>query len=45
MWPDELSVTLFPASGRVYVLRTNKKAYNTESLVPTVNHGGGSVMI
>jgi hypothetical protein len=39
------SFTLLPASGRVYVWRTPKEAYNPECLVPTVKHGGGSVMV
>jgi hypothetical protein len=42
---DETSFTLFPTSGRVYVYRTYKEAYNPECLVPTVKHGGGAVMI
>jgi hypothetical protein len=36
---------LFPASGRIYFWRTPKEAYNPECLLPTVKHGGGSVMI
>jgi hypothetical protein len=36
---------LFPASGRVFVWRTLKEAYNVECLVPTVKHRGGSVMV
>jgi hypothetical protein len=41
------SFTLFLASGRVYIRRTDKEAYryNMECLVPTVKHGGGSVMV
>jgi len=42
---DESSFTLFPTSGRVYVWITPKEAYNPECLVPSVKHGGGSVMI
>jgi hypothetical protein len=45
IWSDELSFTLFPASGRVYVWRTPKEAHNSECLVPTVKHGEGSVMV
>jgi hypothetical protein len=41
---DESS-TLLPTSGWVYVLTTPKKAYSPENLVPTVTHGGGSMMI
>jgi hypothetical protein len=44
MWSDESSFALFPASGRVYVWRTPKEAYNSECLVPTVKHGGSSVI-
>jgi hypothetical protein len=35
---------MFPTSGKVYVWRTPKEAYNPEYLVATVKHGGGSVM-
>jgi len=40
MWSAELSFMLFPTSGW-----TPKAAYNPEYLVPTVKHGGRSVMI
>jgi hypothetical protein len=33
IWSDELSFLLFPTSGRVYVWRTPKEAYNPECLV------------
>jgi hypothetical protein len=33
IWSDESSFTLFPTSGRVYVRRTPKEAYNPECLV------------
>jgi hypothetical protein len=36
LWSDELSFTLFPTSGRVYIWRTLQEAYNPECLVPTV---------
>jgi hypothetical protein len=36
---------LFPTSGRVYIWRMPKDACNPECLVPTVNHGAGSVMV
>jgi hypothetical protein len=45
IWSDESSFTLYLASGRVCVWRTPKEAYNPECLVPTVKHGGGSVMV
>jgi len=40
MWSDELSFTLFPISDR-----TPKEACNPKCPVPTVKHGGGSVII
>jgi hypothetical protein len=43
IWSDVSSFTLFHMSGRVYVWRTTKEAYNQECLVQTVKHGGGSV--
>jgi hypothetical protein len=45
IWSDELPFTLFPTSGRVYIWRTPKEAYNPECLVPTVKRRGGSVMV
>jgi hypothetical protein len=45
IWSNEPSFTLFPASARVYVWRTSKEAYNSECLVPTVKHGGGSMIV
>jgi hypothetical protein len=45
IWSGESSVTLFPTSGRVYVWRTHQETYNPECLVPTVKHGGDSVMV
>jgi len=45
IWSDEMFFTLFPTSGRVYVWKTPKEAYNSECLFPIVKHGGGSVMI
>jgi hypothetical protein len=44
VWLDE-SFRLFPTSGRVYIWRTPKEAYDSECLIPTVKHGGGSVMV
>jgi hypothetical protein len=42
---DEPFFTQFPTSGGVYVWRTPKEAYNPGCLVPTIKHGGGSVML
>jgi hypothetical protein len=40
-----LSFALFPASGRVYIWRIPKGAYNPECLLPIVKRGRGSVMV
>jgi hypothetical protein len=45
IWSRESSFALFPTLGRVYVWRTLEEAHNTECLIPTVKHGGGSVMV
>jgi hypothetical protein len=42
---DKLYFMLFPTSGRVYILRTPKEAYDPECLVLTVKHKDGSVMV
>jgi hypothetical protein len=42
IWSDELS---FTTSGRVYIWRIPKKAYNPEYLVPTAKPEGCSVMV
>jgi hypothetical protein len=39
IWPDESPFTLFPASGRVYVWRIPKEAYNPEYLVSAMKYG------
>jgi hypothetical protein len=41
----ESSFTLFPTSGRVYIWRSPKEAYNPECLAPAVKHVGGSMMV
>jgi hypothetical protein len=38
IWSDKSSFTLFPTSGRIYVRRTSKEAYNPECQVRTVKH-------
>ena len=45
IFSDESSFTIFPTSGRVYVWRQSKEAFNLDCLLPTVKHGGGSVMV
>ncbi|GFS97539.1 transposable element Tcb1 transposase [Trichonephila clavipes] len=45
IWSVELTFTLFQTTGRVYVWRTPKEAFALECIVPTVKHGGGSLMV
>lgn len=45
IWSDESTFSLFQTTGRVYVWRTPKEAFAPECLVPTVKHGGGSLMV
>jgi hypothetical protein len=45
IWLDESSFTMFSTSGRVYIWRAHKEAYNLECLVATVKHGEDSVMV
>ncbi|GFU78352.1 transposable element Tc1 transposase [Trichonephila clavipes] len=45
IWSDESSFTLFQATGRVFVWRTPTEAFHVDCLVPTMKHGGGSVMV
>ncbi|GFW62473.1 transposable element Tcb1 transposase [Trichonephila clavipes] len=45
IWSDKSTFTLFQTTGRVYVWRTPKEAFAPECIVPTVKHGGGSLMV
>uniref|UniRef100_A0A2L2Y8P5 Transposable element Tcb1 transposase n=1 Tax=Parasteatoda tepidariorum TaxID=114398 RepID=A0A2L2Y8P5_PARTP len=45
IWSDESSFTLFETIGRVYVWRSPKEAFDPKCLLPTVKHGGGSIMV
>ncbi|GFV76642.1 transposable element Tcb1 transposase [Trichonephila clavipes] len=45
IWSDESSFSLFQTTKRVSVCRTPTDALHVDCLVPTVKHGGGSVMV
>ncbi|GFU95808.1 transposable element Tc1 transposase [Trichonephila clavipes] len=45
IWSDESTFTQFQTTGRVYVRRTPKEAFAPKCIVPTVKHGGGSLMV
>ena len=45
LWSDESKFEIFGTKRRVFVRRTAKERYSPECLVPSVKHGGGSVMV
>lgn len=45
IFSDECKISLFETKRNVRVFRKPGTEYNKENLVPTVKHGGGSVMI
>ncbi|GFW86287.1 transposable element Tcb1 transposase [Trichonephila clavipes] len=45
IWSDESSSTLSQTTRRVFVWRTPTEAFHVDCLVPTVKHGGGSMMV
>lgn len=45
LWTDETKVELFGNSRRQYVYRRRKEAFKEKNTIPTVKHGGGSIML
>lgn len=45
VWSDESKFNLFGSDGKIMVWRTPKEEWDPECMVPTVKHGGGSVMV
>ena len=45
LWTDESKFELFGQRRRIYIKRTTKEKMIPECLVPTIKHGGGSVMV
>lgn len=45
LWSDESKFNLFSSDGIRYVRRPRGQRYNPKYQVPTVKHGGGSVMV
>ena len=45
LWSDESSFQLFCGAKRAYVRRRVGEKYSPQCIVPTVKHGGGSLMI
>lgn len=45
LWSDETKLELFGHRDVAYVWRKKGEAYNPKNTVPTVKHGGGSIML
>uniref|UniRef100_A0A3P9JJA1 Transposase Tc1-like domain-containing protein n=1 Tax=Oryzias latipes TaxID=8090 RepID=A0A3P9JJA1_ORYLA len=44
IWTDETKLEIFGKAHQLYVRRLKNEAYNQKNTVPTVKHGGGSVL-
>uniref|UniRef100_A0A8C5QAL0 Transposase n=1 Tax=Leptobrachium leishanense TaxID=445787 RepID=A0A8C5QAL0_9ANUR len=45
LWTDETKLELFGSMDQRYVWRRKNKAYEEKNTLPTVKHGGGSIML
>uniref|UniRef100_A0A8K9UU74 Tc1-like transposase DDE domain-containing protein n=1 Tax=Oncorhynchus mykiss TaxID=8022 RepID=A0A8K9UU74_ONCMY len=45
LWSDETKIELFGNNAKHYVWRKSNTAHHTEHTIPTVKHGGGSIMV
>ena len=45
LWSDETKIELFGHNDRRYVWRKKGEAFNPKNTIPTVKHGGGSIML
>ena len=45
VWSDESNFYLFGSDGRMMAWRSRREEFNPKRTVPTVHHGGGSVMV
>ena len=44
LWSDETKVELFGHNSKRYVWRKNNTVHHSKNTIPTVKHGGGSIM-
>ena len=45
LWSDETKIELFGLNGERYVWRKPSTAHHPKNTIPTVKHGGGSIML
>ena len=45
LWSDETKIELFGHNDNCYVWRKKGAACKPKNIIPTVNHGGGSIML
>uniref|UniRef100_A0A8K9UTL7 Transposase Tc1-like domain-containing protein n=1 Tax=Oncorhynchus mykiss TaxID=8022 RepID=A0A8K9UTL7_ONCMY len=45
LWSDETKIELFVHNDHRYVWRKKEEAYKPKNTIPTVKHGGGSIML
>ena len=45
LWSDETQIELFGHQGKRYVWRKPNTSHHPENTIPTVKHGGGSIML
>ena len=45
LWSDETNIELFGLKAKRYVWRKTNTAHHPEHTIPTVEHGGGSIML
>ena len=45
LWSDEMKINLFGSDDFKHVWRRPGEEYKDESVMPTVKHGGGNVMV
>ncbi len=45
LWSDETKINLFGSDGVQHVWRRPAEEYQENCVLPTVNHGGGSIMV
>ena len=45
LWSDETKIELFGLNAKRYVWRKPSRAHHPSNTIPTMKHGGGSIMI